>query len=356
MSDEPKEKSFKCITHQNRDKALFTWTIESFSKRCANKESLESCTFTMGDEGEESRWMLKAGFGTTCRNHQNQECVMLYFRGVSDHERKLLVDFTINAVDIEGNFFPLCQTKHRIMANSLGNCFNKDALLERQRKLLPNDSLTVNCVVTVYGCSRATLQGLPKDKTVDSSFTHGILSRDLKNYFSSEFGQHHSDITLMADGQLLPAHKNMLAARSSVFRAMFSNPMLENKSGQVEIQDTKPDVLRQFLAYIYSANIPDLSYAEELLIVADKYNVLSLKDICESHLAKGISVETFSRVLVLSSFHACQDLKRAALDFFLINSMQIMKSKDWRELQSHPDLLNEVLRHLASYHSRDETA
>ena len=58
----------------------------------------------------------------------------------------------------------------------------------------------------------------------------------------------------------------------------------ESGSGQIRIPDVGEDVMRHFLLYLYGSRVPvdmDEQLAEELLIVADKYDVERLKNACE---------------------------------------------------------------------------
>ena len=50
----------------------------------------------------------------------------------------------------------------------------------------------------------------------------------------------------------LKAHRNILAARSSVFLAMFEHPLEESVNGKVEIVDVDPEVLALFLKVLYT--------------------------------------------------------------------------------------------------------
>ena len=68
----------------------------------------------------------------------------------------------------------------------------------------------------------------------------------------------------------------------------------ESGSRLVSIPDVSGDVMRHFLLYLYGSRVPeDLEeqLAEELLIVADKYDVERLKNACESALSKCCETE-----------------------------------------------------------------
>ena len=67
----------------------------------------------------------------------------------------------------------------------------------------------------------------------------------------------------------------------------------ESGNGVIEIPDVDADVMRHFLLYLYGARVPeemDEQLAEELLIVADKYDVDCLKLACEKALGEWAGV------------------------------------------------------------------
>lgn len=103
----------------------------------------------------------------------------------------------------------------------------------------------------------------------------------------------------------LKVHRSVLAARSLVFRRMLENqPKVstvpldsaaaaaswsESGSGIISIPDVGEDVMRHFLLYLYGSQVPvdmDEQLAEELLVIADKYDVERLKSACEVALSK----------------------------------------------------------------------
>ncbi|XP_014210719.1 speckle-type POZ protein B [Copidosoma floridanum] len=89
-----------------------------------------------------------------------------------------------------------------------------------------------------------------------------------------------SDVILEAnDGTKIPAHKSILASRSSVFAEMFSHDMKENKESKVEIKDLDEKVLKTMLQYIYSGSFNENDcQINELFEAADKYDLQALKE------------------------------------------------------------------------------
>ena len=110
------------------------------------------------------------------------------------------------------------------------------------------------------------------------------LSDELLNIqlWSAAQNGHCTDVQLVVGERVFPVHKVILAARSPVFNAMFSNAMTESKSGIVNITDVDPDVLEQFLRFMYTGELHQSApCSNRLAAVADKYQVETLQDLCE---------------------------------------------------------------------------
>ncbi|GIY26322.1 protein roadkill [Caerostris extrusa] len=117
------------------------------------------------------------------------------------------------------------------------------------------------------------------------SVTENALSEPLntlKDHLSSLHRESFlSDVKLKTNTSTHPAHKNILGARSPVFKAMFLTEMKE-KSGQcVEIPDLDEETVRLMLQFMYTADLPDLRWntACRLYQAADKYEILSEEDL-----------------------------------------------------------------------------
>ncbi|GIY26320.1 hypothetical protein CEXT_117452 [Caerostris extrusa] len=143
---------------------------------------------------------------------------------------------------------------------------------EQSKKIssLPNDHLTLQCE-----CAYATKIthhqieniGQPQDSHRAQEHPHPSVTEKalteplntLKDHLSSLHRESFlSDVILKTNTSTHPAHKNILSARSPVFKAMFLTEMKE-KSGQcVEIPDLDEETVRLMLQFMYTADLPDL--------------------------------------------------------------------------------------------------
>ena len=190
-----------------------------------------------------------------------------------------------------------------------------------------NYSLTIVCDVTVF----------PEQIKVPRC----SLSDDFAQLFDN---QKFSDVTLSVNGTEFQAHKNILAARSPVFAAMFEHDMEEKQSGKVEIHDFDGDVIKEMLLFIYTGKVLNLDkMADELLAAADKYQLDRLKAMCEKTLLNNLSIENASELLVLSDLHNAEQLKAQTIKFINENGTGVIETEGFKNMvKTKPCLVAEA--------------
>jgi len=209
-----------------------------------------------------------------------------------------------------------------------------DSLFDASKAFLHDDKLVVKSDVSMLASVTATAGVIPAPPST--------LAADLATIqFDSAF----SDVTLKTKGRSFRAHRVILAARSPVFRAMFSHNMQETKSNEVIIKDIEGDVLEELIRFIYTNKVNDVAkIARPLLAAADKYALESLKTMCESALISQMTVEDVADTLVLSDLHGCNHLKEAALSTIRRIPDKIVQTTGWDQLvQSYPSLVSEIV-------------
>ncbi|KAJ4770833.1 BTB/POZ/MATH-domain protein [Rhynchospora pubera] len=160
-----------------------------------------------------------------------------------------------------------------------------------------------------------------------------------------------ADVTFEVDKEAFRAHRNVLAARSPVFKAQLFGSMMESKMDKITIEGMKADVFKIMLQYIYTDMLPsevELSseMAQHLLAAADRYGLERLKVICEAKLCDSLDVETAATTLVLADQHNCGQLKGVCIDFVSSCDMldAVMETDGFKYLMScSPLLLKDLL-------------
>ena len=149
---------------------------------------------------------------------------------------------------------------------------------------------------------------------------------DLRGQYAQLMNGPFTDITFVFNQnnqfQTVSAHKSVLALRSPVFAVMFTTPMVESKQSKIYLLDD-PFVFKELLHYIYTdtySKIPDdVSFRQELLAMASKYQVKGLVNTMEIEISTYLTMENCIQLLVFSDTMFASELKRSALQFIAMN-------------------------------------
>ncbi|XP_059221969.1 speckle-type POZ protein B isoform X2 [Stomoxys calcitrans] len=158
----------------------------------------------------------------------------------------------------------------------------------------------------------------------------------------------YSDVTLVAGGDEIKAHKVILSMRSDVFAAMFRHSsMVESATSRVEIKDFDANVMREMLNFMYTGKVGstlDWPLAFNLYAAADKYNLKKLKAECEIYLMSDIGIETAVKTLITADQHSDGELKLQAMKFIKDNIESIVNTESWKLLAlEHSHLMVEFM-------------
>jgi len=150
-----------------------------------------------------------------------------------------------------------------------------------------------------------------------------------------------SDVIVKCGSIKFECHKVFLASSSPVFKAMFNTQMKEKISNEVHIDDVKPDVMADLLQFIYTGKFSNFDkFAMDLFIAADKYQIESLKKLCERELVKSIGMENCFSLLIMGDTYS-PAIKKSALSFVIKNKNRIELEDN---LVEYPSLMMELLK------------
>ncbi|XP_051172677.1 speckle-type POZ protein-like [Leptopilina boulardi] len=152
-----------------------------------------------------------------------------------------------------------------------------------------------------------------------------------------------SDVEIHNGGKIYRAHKLILSAKSLFFK----NILIELEgNAKIEINDVDPLVFYELLRFIYSGSVENLDdMAYELLLAADKYQIPTLKIVCERALMLKVNVENVVSMLKIAENRNATVLKERCI-VFLINKLisGSLGMDAFKQLsKSHPQLVLEVL-------------
>jgi speckle-type POZ protein len=135
------------------------------------------------------------------------------------------------------------------------------------------------------------------------------------------------DVEFVVKGKTFSAHKAILAARSPVFAAEFTKeqtvgdaashqmePNLKkrkrnNGPHQIPIDGVEPTTFKQFLYFIYTGESFSSLANEELLKLADDYQLTTLADLCRTALSK---IETSQMLNLMNNLHTITEIPNSS--------------------------------------------
>jgi hypothetical protein len=157
--------------------------------------------------------------------------------------------------------------------------------------------------------------------------------------------QKHCDLEIETSDGIIKVHKVVLCASSTVFWAMFDHETPENKTSLIRIPEVTSNTMHLTLEYMYTdkttREMEDA--AEELLSMADIYNLPGLKTFCSQVLIKRISLDNVVDLLVLADMFPDKKLKVALFNFVWSNSKEVFALNSWPQIYNNFDLVTEIL-------------
>lgn len=336
---------------------IYTWTINEISSWIKSAKStqddvfMDSPCFSTGSKIKDS-WYIRLKIKNDGDESKSKSWISLYlmrtindrqvrtkyiFFFLNDKREKILHDRTLYNQS-SGLWINKLFDDSTLAGWGLTNLVKIDTLLEKGNGFLHNDTLIVGVDLTVYD-DYVTVNS-PNNLLEGSKRK---LSDDFEDLFESK---KKCDIIIKVGDQKFDVHKFILTARSSVFDAMFSHDMKENKENEVTIPDVNPEVFKKVLKYMYTDKIDDLmSFAEELLEAADKYQLHGLKSMCECSLSKTLTPGNAMKILILADLHYAKRLEEVAINFIANNWINFKNTEEFKQLEkSHSALAYAVVK------------
>ncbi|OXU28397.1 hypothetical protein TSAR_013525 [Trichomalopsis sarcophagae] len=159
-------------------------------------------------------------------------------------------------------------------------------------------------------------------------------SKALDQFESLLDNSEYSDVKFIVGKKTLYAHKIILAARSSVFSAMFRHCMREKEQTIINIEEISYEVLKEVLRYIYAGKVNQNGsiIAKELIVAADKYNIVELKDECGKLLCNSLTSENAIECLNFAYLHNIDNLRESAIGFIVQNGKDMLNKPGFDSL------------------------
>ncbi|KAF8770887.1 speckle-type POZ protein-like B [Argiope bruennichi] len=227
---------------------------------------------------------------------------------------------------------------------------NFTTLMENKQLFLRNDMIDLRFEMNCFTRLNTMAQKIPsseKEKTSDyvANLRVPVNEKKRKNPPSTLADDLTSlykegtlcDTKLRTDSETFPVHKNVLSARSPVFKNMFTSGMIETTGDCVDIPDISADTVRRLLMFIYTDTVKDMTWqnAMELYAAADKYQIDSLKLKCSTFFRLNVQPTNCCDLLWLSDLHQDADLKQFVQRYIVTRDKDVFGSEEWRAFMSN---------------------
>jgi len=164
-------------------------------------------------------------------------------------------------------------------------------------------------------------------------------------------GSADTDIVILCQNQEVRAHALILGARSPVFRAMLKSDMVEKLDGVIRIEDASVEDVRQMVRYMYTAKIEhQYTRVKELLVLANKYQVLELVNYCSSKIFESLSEDNALEIGMFGEMHNSEILINRCAKYICYDMTDSL-NQDWMDrIQESPKLMLQIIKNLRDVH------
>ncbi|XP_055347354.1 speckle-type POZ protein-like [Paramacrobiotus metropolitanus] len=221
--------------------------------------------------------------------------------------------------------------------------------------LLKDDVVAFKIEATMYGSGTAEV---PEVKNVRLSKIEPPATLCYQDFRRRQMEMYRAEIQLFcdfllrsSDGREFRVHRFLLAAHSPVFLAMLTHDSQEKQQSHCEVTDLDGECVEILVDYLYGCETNKLNAdnVEKALIMADKYQIMDLRSVCEGMIAESVTVENAVDRLIMARQRGLDVLKDTALRIMAQNKLVVLKDKVLKAaIQSDPDLLEIIMEYCAT--------
>uniref|UniRef100_A0A671YE44 Leucine zipper like post translational regulator 1 n=1 Tax=Sparus aurata TaxID=8175 RepID=A0A671YE44_SPAAU len=271
---------------------------------------------------------------------------------------QLCVQYIEASVDLQ-NVLSVCENANKLQLDQLKeHCLNfvvKESHFNQVIMTKEFEHLSTPLIVEIVRRKQQPPPRIYSDQPVDIGTS---LVQDMKAYLEGG-GLEFCDIILLLDGHPRPAHKAILAARSSYFEAMFRSFMPEDGQVNISIGEMVPSkqAFESMLRYIYYGDVNMPPEDSLYLFAAPYYYGFSnnrLQAYCKQNLEMNVTVENVLQILEAADKTQALDMKKHCLHIIVHQFIKVSKLPNLRSLSQL--LLLDIIESLATHISDKQCA
>ena len=132
---------------------------------------------------------------------------------------------------------------------------------------------------------------------------------------------------------------------------MLQSDMVENMNGIVKISDAGVEEVQQMVKYMYTAKIDhQFSKVKELLVLANKYQVLELVNYCSSRIFESLSEDNALEIGMFGEMHNSDILINRCAKYICYDMTDSL-NQDWMDkIKESPKLMLQIIKNLRDVH------
>lgn len=167
-----------------------------------------------------------------------------------------------------------------------------------------------------------------------------------------------ADCQIHVGNRVFDACRIFLCLHSPVFRSYFHNQSIEQKTGEIRLDDLNPDVVESALRFMYSGQVTTKNYHDLYVSPIDTTSSFSgwvfltmlspcssFQEVCLDKMIADISQSTVFKYLGLALSLDISELKKKCLEFYIDNGHYVRETSEWGSLVSaYPQLDHDFAR------------
>ncbi|KAK0071966.1 hypothetical protein PV326_000621, partial [Microctonus aethiopoides] len=252
------------------------------------------------------------------------------------------VKFAITCVQESNIYYViLSKTQHTPVSATVAIEF---IAAEQIKRIVHIDRWTNYCTFDVN-----TENLLPDARSQAETSTRDSLCNRFKNFLTVP---DLSDMTIVIDEKEIPVHRIILAVSSPVFLAMFKTDMAESVNKRIVITAIEVDIMKKVIEFMYTNvldPIPEFNDLLSILEVADRYQIMTLKELCEEKLSENMTIDNVLKILERASLYGVPQLMETLITFMVEEKLRIVAMEEFADLyRRKPEILFEfIIRSIA---------